>query len=67
MSDANAHTHHDLPTLVAGGQQLKGGRHIRYPKETPLNNLFLNLLDYAGVRTEGFGDSTGRLQYLSEV
>jgi hypothetical protein len=67
LSDANAHTHHDLPTLVAGGQKLRGGRHIRYAKETPLNNLFLNLLDYSGVRTEGFGDSTGRLQYLSEV
>jgi hypothetical protein len=59
--------HHDLPTLVAGGKALKGGRHIRYPKETPLNNLFVNLLDHAGVHTEGFGDSTGQLQYLSEV
>ncbi len=67
LSDANAHTHHDLPTLVAGGKALKGGRHIRYAKETPLNNLFVNLLDHAGVKTEGFGDSTGQLQYLSEV
>ncbi len=69
LSDANLHTHHDLPILVAGGGvgQLKGGRHLRYPKETPLNNLLLNLLDKAGVPTENFGDSTGKLAYLSEV
>ncbi len=67
--DGNAHTHHDLPTLIAGGAagQIKGGRHIRYPKETPLNNLFVNLLEKAGIPTDKFGDSTGRLQYLSEV
>jgi hypothetical protein len=68
LSDANAHTHHDLPTvLVAGAGQVKGGRHLRYPKETPLNNLFLNMLDKAGVRSENFGDSTGKLAYLSDV
>jgi len=67
--DGNAHSHHDLPTLLAGGAagQIKGGRHIRYPKETPLSNLFLNLLDAAGVPTEKLGDSTGQLQYLSGV
>jgi len=33
-----------------------------YPKETPLNNLFLNMFDLAGVAdVDGFGDSTGRL------
>lgn len=67
--DGNAHNHHDLPTLLAGGAcgQLKGGRHIRYPKETPLANLFLNLLDKAGVPTEKFGDSTGQLHHLTGV
>ena len=67
--DGNAHSHHDLPTLLAGGAggQIKGGRHIRYPKETPLANLFLNLLDRAGIPSEKFGDSTGQLQHLSDV
>lgn len=65
-ADGNRHTHHDLPLVVAGGGagQLQGGRHIRFPQETPLNNLYLNLLDKAGVRTGAFGDSTG---YLSGV
>jgi hypothetical protein len=62
-ADGNRHTHHDLPVVVAGGGagQIKGGRHLRFPQETPLNNLFLNILDKAGVPTENFGDSTGRL------
>jgi hypothetical protein len=68
LSDANVHMHHNLPTLVAGGGGgLKGGRHVRYPQETPLNNLFLNVLDRAGVPADNFGDSTGRLNYLTEV
>jgi hypothetical protein len=44
---------------------VKGNRHIVYPKETPLNNLFLNMFDAAGVpAVAGFGDSTGRLTGL---
>jgi hypothetical protein len=32
-----------------------------------MHNLLLNLLDRSGVRTDKFGDSTGKLSYLSEV
>jgi hypothetical protein len=62
-ADGNRHTHHDLPVLLAGGGagQIKGGRHLRFPKETPLNNLYLNILAMAGVETGNFGDSTGHL------
>ncbi len=70
ISDGNAHTHHDLPLLLAGGAsgQLKGGRHLRYPKETPMNNLLLNMLDKANVPVpEKLGDSTGELQRLTDV
>src|SRR5262245_23931733 len=67
--DGNAHTHHDLPTVLIGGGagQIKGGRHIRFAKETPLNNLFVGLLDKAGLPAEKFGDATGHLTGLSEV
>ena len=63
ISDGNAHTHHDLPIVVVGGAngQIKGGRHIRYPRDTPLNNLLINLLGKAGVQVDHFGDSTGPL------
>ena len=65
LGDANIHTHHDLPiALVAGTRLFKGNRHLVYPSETPLNNLFLNMFDKAGVPCESFGDSTGRLAYV---
>lgn len=69
ISDGNAHTHHDLPLLLAGGAagQLKGGRHIRYPKETPMTNLLLTMLDNAGIPAEKLGDSTGKVDRLSGV
>ncbi|MFN7925818.1 MAG: DUF1552 domain-containing protein [Bryobacteraceae bacterium] len=65
LGDANIHTHHDLPiALVAGTRFFKGNRHLRYSTETPLNNLFLNMLAKAGVPCERFGDSTGLLERL---
>jgi hypothetical protein len=65
LGDANVHTHHDLPiALVAGTKLFEGNRHLRYQTETPLNNLFLNMFDKAGVECERFGDSTGRLPYV---
>jgi hypothetical protein len=69
ISDGNAHTHHDLPILLVGSAagQVKGGRHQRYPKETPLNNLLLTMMDHAGVRVEKLGDSTGEVKLLSDV
>lgn len=67
IGDGNHHTHHDLPVLLAGkgGGSLKTGRHLRYPKETPLNNLWLALLNRMGARTSKLGDSTGVLEGLS--
>jgi hypothetical protein len=69
LADGNRHTHHDLPILLAGGAEasIKPGRHIRYKPETPLNNLFLALLDRMGVRTEKLGDSDGVLEHLGEL
>jgi hypothetical protein len=67
ICDGNAHTHHDLPLVLVGGAagQLKGGRHLRYPKETPMNNLLLTILDKAKVPVpEKLGDSTGELKLL---
>jgi|SRR5579883_340547 len=66
-SDGNAHNHDDLPLLLAGGGcgTLKPGKHIRYPKETPLNNLWLAMLDRMDLKVAGLGDATGRLLGLS--
>ncbi len=69
IGDGNRHTHHDLPVLLAGGGggTLHPGRHIRYPAETPMNNLYLALLDRVGVHPEQLGDGTGKLDLLSDI
>ncbi|MCE9604112.1 MAG: DUF1552 domain-containing protein [Planctomycetia bacterium] len=65
-SDGNRHNHNDLPILLAGGGggTVKTGRHIRYPDETPLNNLWMAMLDRVDVDVPFLGDSTGVLQGL---
>lgn len=67
ISDGNRHNHDDLPTAVfgRGGGAIQPGRHIRYPQETPMSNLFLSLLHAIGVPAPRFGDSTGPLRYLA--
>jgi hypothetical protein len=67
LGDGNRHTHHDLPVLLAGrgGGSLKTGRHVRYPRETPLTNLWLAMLDRMGAHLDQLGDSTGLLEGLS--
>ena len=63
MGDCNAHDPRSIPLLLAGGGagQLRGGRHLKFPRETPLANLHLTLLDKFGVKLERIGDSTGRI------
>ena len=64
MSDGNQHNHTDLPIILAGGGsgRLKGGRHLRNPKNTPLANLLIAILDKLDIPAEKFGDSSGMLQ-----
>ncbi len=61
MGDPDAHDHTDLPILVAGGAagNLRGGRHVRYDKHTPLSNLHVTLLNRVGVELDQFADSNG--------
>jgi len=63
MSNSNQHDHEPLPILVAGGAsgKLRGGRHVRAGKGTPLSNLQVAVLDKLGVPAQSFGDSTGAL------
>jgi hypothetical protein len=68
ISDGNKHTHEDLPVLVAGGGgRFATGRHVMYPNDTPMANLYLTLLDRMGVRQDAIGDSTGRMEQLAET
>ena len=69
ISDSNIHMHDNLPLVLVGraGGRIKGGRHVTYAKDTPVTNLFLNMLDIVGVPVEKLGDSTGPLEYLTDL
>jgi hypothetical protein len=66
MGNPNVHDHTNLPVIVAGGAAggMKGGRHIRFNKPTPLANLHLTLLDKVGVKLDKFADSDGHVDEL---
>jgi hypothetical protein len=63
LSDGNMHLYRDLPVLLVAGAAtgIEGNRHVKYPDDTPMANLYLALLDRMGVGLERFGDSSGRI------
>ncbi|MGC3971211.1 MAG: DUF1552 domain-containing protein [Pirellulales bacterium] len=66
---SNIRSGHDLtncPTIVTGGggAGLKLGENIVAPKDTPLCNAWLTMLQGVGVDAERHGDSTGTLSQL---
>ena len=66
LGDGNRHNHDNLPILLAGrGGSIKSGRHVRYPFNTPLTNLYRSMLSRAGATTDKYSDSTGPLDGLS--
>lgn len=66
LGDGNAHNHDKLPILLAGrgGGTIRSGRHIQFEKETPLNNLWLSMLDRIDAHVEHLGDGAGRIEDL---
>ena len=66
IGDGNRHNHDDLPILVAGRGRgtIDPGRHVVLPQSTPLMNLYLTMLQGAGMSVEQLGDSTGALTGL---
>jgi hypothetical protein len=61
-ADGNAHSHEDLPVILAGagGGALTTGRFHEVPS-MPMANMLLEMLEHMGVRgIDRFGDSTNR-------
>jgi hypothetical protein len=67
IADGDAHNHDNLPILLAGrgSGTIRPGRHLDYPRRTPLNDLWMALLDRMDVKIDHLGDSDGRLPDLS--
>lgn len=60
ISEGNSHSYTNLPLLLAGGTGgTRQGRHVAASPQ-PVANLFVDILDRAGIPTRSFGDSTGR-------
>lgn len=66
LSDGNRHDPNNLPILLGGGGggRIPSGRHLASPKNTPLCNLYVSMLDCMGVPVPRFGDSTEPLRGL---
>jgi hypothetical protein len=60
---AHQHNFSPLPVVLAGhaSGQLKGRRHLQFPKDTKMSNLLAAMLNKLNVPTEKFGDDTGVL------
>jgi hypothetical protein len=66
MSNSNVHSGEGLPILVVGGagREPAGGRHVVCPKDTPVANLHLTVLQRLGINIESFGESTGNVEFI---
>jgi len=64
LGNANAHDPSNLPIILAGGGY-DHGRHVAYDRRnnTPLCNLFVNMLNNMNIETESFATSTGELTW----
>jgi hypothetical protein len=65
ISDGDRHNHDDLPILMVGGAggRIKRPGHWKLPPNTPLCNLYLWMLQQAGVQADRFGDSSEVLSF----
>ena len=69
IHDGNKHNYENLPVLLAGGGcgSIAPGRHLRYPDETPLANLWRSMLARMDADTDRLGDATGLLPGLDRA
>lgn len=60
LRDGNSHSPHNLPILLGGGGagRINTGRHLQFPTDTPLANLYTGMLQAFGCQTDRFADST---------
>ena len=66
LADASKHSVKNMPVLLAGGG-FKHSQHLAFDenKNPPLCNLFVSMLQAAGMPVDRFGDSTEPLAGLT--
>lgn len=66
MGDGRVHDYNNLPVVTAGslGGRWNTGVHHRFDGKVPLANLWLTLLQSAGIEEDRFADSTGTVAEL---
>ena len=62
----NTHTIKDFAVILSGGaiNNLRLGESIKLPKATPLQNVWLTLLQETGIPIKSFSSSTGSIPDL---
>ncbi len=65
LGNASSHSGDNLPIILAGGG-FKHAGHVAFDRKrnAPLSNLFVRMLQQAGVEAEKFGASTGTISEL---
>jgi hypothetical protein len=65
LGNASSHSNRNMPVLFAGGG-FRHGQHLAFDKNKnhPLPNLYLSVLQQAGLSTEQFATSTGTMPGL---
>ena len=65
LGNASSHDNSNMPVLLAGGP-FRHGQHLAFDKKHnyPLPNLYVNLLQAAGLPVETFQSSTGTMRGL---
>jgi len=66
LGNASSHDNRNMPVLVAGGK-FRHGQHLAFDRNRnyPLPNLYVNLLQHAGLETDEFATSTGTMTGLT--
>jgi hypothetical protein len=65
-SNSVTHDNNNYPLILAGGSEMgfKHGRFLKFGAEVPMSNLFVTMLNRAGIDCERFADSTGEMTEL---
>ncbi len=68
LGNASSHDNRNMPVLLAGGP-FRHGQHLAFDQKRnyPLPNLYVNLLQAAGLPVETFQSSTGTMRGLDMV